>query len=155
MLKYTGLHLPEFETGEGVKCEPMPVFPVYPEITNEKTFCGACQVENSHYIIDLGNNSWTDRTWRAKVSVTQSHLPAISCLPPDAQMNFEDLNLAKTLGVSPSSLTSDGTMLQMLIPAWSARDSISPTLGRTPGGPKMHCRLKSEGIRMSIIIPAP
>lgn len=70
-------------------------------------------------------------------------------------MNFEDLNFAKTSGVSPSSFTSDGTMLQISIPAWSVRASMSPMLGRTPEGPKTHCKLKSEGIRMSIIMPAP
>lgn len=53
MLKYTGLQLPKFETGEGVKCEPMPVFLVYPEIANEQTFCGGCQVKNPHHIVDF------------------------------------------------------------------------------------------------------
>jgi len=70
-------------------------------------------------------------------------------------MNFECLNFARISGLSPSSSTRDGTMLQISILAWSARDCISPKLGRTPDGPKMQCRLKSEGMRISMMIPAP
>lgn len=77
------------------------------------------------------------------------------CVPPDAQINFDDLNLAKTSGDSPSSSTSDGTILQISILPWSARDSMRFILGRTPAGPKVQCRPKSEGKRMSIMTPAP
>ena len=78
-----------------------------------------------------------------------------TCLPPDAQINFDDLNLAKTSGVSPSSSTSDGTILHISILPWFARDSTRFILGRTPAGPKMQCRPKREGRMMSIMIPAP
>lgn len=76
-------------------------------------------------------------------------------LPPEAQMNFDDLNFARTSGVSPSSSTSDGTMLHISIFAWSARDSIRLMFGRTSEGPKIQSRLYRAGMRMSIIIPAP
>jgi len=77
------------------------------------------------------------------------------CVPPDAQIVFDDLNFAKTSGVSPSSSTIDGTILQISILPWSARDSTRFILGRAPAGPKMQCRPKREGKRMSIMIPAP
>lgn len=57
--------------------------------------------------------------------------------PPDAQMNLEDRSFGKTSGVSPSSSTSEGTMLQISIFACSARESMRFMLGMTPGGPKM------------------
>jgi hypothetical protein len=59
------------------------------------------------------------------------------CLPPDAQINFDEANFAKTSGVSPSSSTSDGTILQISILPWSARDSTRSMLGGTPAGPRM------------------
>lgn len=37
------------------------------------------------------------------------------CLPPDTQMNLAEANFAKTVGVSPSSSASDGTICQMSI----------------------------------------
>ncbi len=77
------------------------------------------------------------------------------CVPPDAQMNLDDLHFAKTSGVTPSSSTSDGTILQISILPWSARASTRFILGRTPAGPKTQCRPKREGKMMSIIIPAP
>lgn len=77
------------------------------------------------------------------------------CPPPDAQINFDDLNLARTSGVSPSSSTSDGIILQISILACSARDSMRFILGITPAGPIMQCRRKREGRRIFIMIPAP
>ncbi len=76
------------------------------------------------------------------------------CLPPDEQMNFDDLSFAKTSGVSPSSSTSDGTMLQMSILIQSARDATRFILGMTPAGPKMQCRRKNKGITIFIMTPA-
>lgn len=77
------------------------------------------------------------------------------CVPPDAQINFDDLNFAKTSGVSPSSSTSDGTILQISILPWSARDSTRFILGRIPAGPKTQCRPQREGRSMFMMMPAP
>jgi hypothetical protein len=77
------------------------------------------------------------------------------CLPPDAQINFDDESFAKTSGDSPNSSTREGTILQMSISAWSARDSTRSMLGGTPGGPIIQCSPKREGRSIFMIIPAP
>jgi hypothetical protein len=53
MFKDTRLHFFEFETRIGMECKPVPVFSVYPKVSDEKTFGGACQIENSDHFVHL------------------------------------------------------------------------------------------------------
>jgi hypothetical protein len=62
MLENTRLYLSKVESGVRMECEPMPVFPIDPKITNKETFGGASQVENSNHFVDLGNNEGADGT---------------------------------------------------------------------------------------------
>ena len=63
MLISTGLHLFKFKTGERMKGEVEPIFPAYPEITDEQALCCACQVQNSDNFVHFASTNWTDGTF--------------------------------------------------------------------------------------------
>jgi hypothetical protein len=69
MLIYTGLYFLKLEAGERMEGEPEPIFPFYHKITDEKTLCGACQVQNSDHIVHFRSGNWTDGAYIAKTLV--------------------------------------------------------------------------------------
>ena len=62
MLIRTRLYFFELKTRVRMERKPMPIFSVYPQVSDEQTFCSTRQVEYTYNSIDLGYDGRTDRT---------------------------------------------------------------------------------------------